>query len=374
MSEEYQIRIRRGNESDLPATLAYGEPAFTGDTGKLFVGKSDGSKVQIGGSGGGAVTSVAGRTGAVVLTEADVTGLVADLAAEATARAAAVTAEATTRAAADTTNATAITSEATTRAAADTTNATAITTEATNRATAVTNEATTRASADTTNATAITNEVTRATAAEALKADKTITVNGHAINANVVVSATDITTGTLAAARVATLNQNTTGSAASLSAASALPNNTTATTQATADNTTKLATTALVQAAITAALAAYVPPVPAPVYQYVNANVQPITIPAIADKHVVIDYAAVGFANGNHDLADGNLAGQKVFITVAAGQNGSTHGWNVNYTGDGFSVITFGIGTWDTQAACVILLWSDQGFWEIVSFSSAVAS
>lgn len=174
--------------------------------------------------------------------------------AEATARAAAVTAEASARASADTseaaTRAAADTSEATARAAADTSEATArasgdtaaistaeaytdsaVTTEATARASADSSEATTRASADAlrellankdTDGTLAANsdtkyasqkatktyvdaETTRATAAEALRVPKTTTVNGHALSADVVVSASDLTTGTLPHAQLPTL-------------------------------------------------------------------------------------------------------------------------------------------------------------------------
>jgi Right handed beta helix region len=54
--------------------------------------------------------------------------------------------------------------------------------------------------------------------------------------------------GTISAAHVATLNQNTTGTAANLSGTPALPSGTTATTQTAGDNTTKLATDAFVLA------------------------------------------------------------------------------------------------------------------------------
>jgi hypothetical protein len=60
--------------------------------------------------------------------------------------------------------------------------------------------------------------------------------------------ATNITSGTLAAARVATLNQNTTGTAANLSGTPALPNGVTGTTQTGGDNSTLLATDAFVLA------------------------------------------------------------------------------------------------------------------------------
>ncbi len=58
----------------------------------------------------------------------------------------------------------------------------------------------------------------------------------------------NISSGTVAAARVATLNQNTTGTAANLSGTPALPNGATGTTQTVGDNTTKLATDAFVLA------------------------------------------------------------------------------------------------------------------------------
>lgn len=80
----------------------------------------------------------------------------------------------------------------------------------------------------------------------------TTTVNGHALSSNVVVSASDITTGTLPHAQLPTLVSgdipnnaaNTSGTASNVSGTPALPNGTTATTQAASDNSTKLATTA----------------------------------------------------------------------------------------------------------------------------------
>ena len=84
----------------------------------------------------------------------------------------------------------------------------------------------------------------------------TTTVNGHSLSANVTVSASDLTTGTLPHAQLPTLLSgdipnnaaNTTGTAANLSGTPALPNGTTATTQSAGDNSTKLATTAYVDA------------------------------------------------------------------------------------------------------------------------------
>jgi len=51
----------------------------------------------------------------------------------------------------------------------------------------------------------LTSEVTRATTAEGLLVAKTTTVNGHALSANVTVSASDITTGTLPVAQLPTI-------------------------------------------------------------------------------------------------------------------------------------------------------------------------
>jgi hypothetical protein len=90
------------------------------------------------------------------------------------------------------------------------------------------------------------------------------TVNGHQLSSNVVVSASDLTTGTLPVTQLPTIpysqlgtiptwNQSTTGTAANLSGTPALPNGTTAATQTTGDNSTKLATTAYVTTAVTAA-------------------------------------------------------------------------------------------------------------------------
>jgi hypothetical protein len=70
-------------------------------------------------------------------------------------------------------------------------------------------------------------ETTRAEAAEALLVPKTVTVNGHALSANIVVSASDLTTGTLPHAQLPALLSadipanaaNTTGSAAALTTA-----------------------------------------------------------------------------------------------------------------------------------------------------------
>jgi hypothetical protein len=119
------------------------------------------------------------------------------------------------------------------------------------------------------------------------------TVNGHALSSNIIISASDITTGTLPSAQLpsvlsatqingATLSSlatgmlkntastgvptiavagtdyvapsgNITGTAANLSGTPVLPNGTTATTQTAGDNSTKLATTAYVASALTSA-------------------------------------------------------------------------------------------------------------------------
>jgi hypothetical protein len=81
------------------------------------------------------------------------------------------------------------------------------------------------------------------------------TVNGHALSANVVVSASDVTSGSLPHAQLPALLSgdipnnaaNTTGTAANLSGTPALPSGTTATTLSAGDNSTKLATTAYVK-------------------------------------------------------------------------------------------------------------------------------
>ena len=83
----------------------------------------------------------------------------------------------------------------------------------------------------------------------------TTAVNGHALTGNVTVSASDVTTGTLAHAQLPTLVSgdipnnaaNTSGTAANLSGTPALPNGTTATTRGAGDNSTNLATTAYVK-------------------------------------------------------------------------------------------------------------------------------
>jgi hypothetical protein len=79
---------------------------------------------------------------------------------------------------------------------------------------------------------------------DAIGAAATAQTNAEAFSAN----ASNITSGTIGAARVPTLNQSTTGTAANLSGTPALPNGTTATTQTVGDNTTKIATDAFVLA------------------------------------------------------------------------------------------------------------------------------
>ena len=73
--------------------------------------------------------------------------------------------------------------------------------------------------------------------------------SGHYLRGN----GTNYIDGTIQAADVPTLNQNTTGTAANLSGTPALPNGTTATTQVATDATTLIATDAFVQNAIDAA-------------------------------------------------------------------------------------------------------------------------
>ena len=106
---------------------------------------------------------------------------------------------------------------------------------------------------------AVAVEKTRALAAEAMLVPNTVTVNGHALSANVTVSANDITAGTLPHAQLPALVSgdipanaaNTSGTAANLSGTPTLPNGTLAATQLAGDNSGKLATDAFVQTAIT---------------------------------------------------------------------------------------------------------------------------
>ncbi len=106
-------------------------------------------------------------------------------------------------------------------------------------------------------------ETTRAEAAEALLVPQTTTVNTHALSGNVVVSASDLTTGTLPHARLPALVSgdipnnaaNTSGTAAGLSGTPALPSGTTATTQAPGDSSTDVANDTFVAAAVAAATA-----------------------------------------------------------------------------------------------------------------------
>lgn len=82
----------------------------------------------------------------------------------------------------------------------------------------------------------------------------TVMVNGHALSSNVVISATDINTGTLPHAQLPALVSgdipnnaaNTSGTAGNLSGTPTLPNGVSGTTQSPGDNTNKLATDAFV--------------------------------------------------------------------------------------------------------------------------------
>lgn len=66
------IKLKRGTSANLGSlTLQAGEPAFTTDTGKLYIGNGT-DKVLINPDSSNAVTSVAGKTGAVTLTKGDV--------------------------------------------------------------------------------------------------------------------------------------------------------------------------------------------------------------------------------------------------------------------------------------------------------------
>lgn len=95
-------------------------------------------------------------------------------------------------------------------------------------------------------------EQARAEGEEALLVPQTTTVNGYSLSGNVVVSASDITTGTLPHAQLPALVSgdipnnaaSTSGSAANLSGTPTLPNGVSGATQGAFDNSGKLATTA----------------------------------------------------------------------------------------------------------------------------------
>jgi len=94
----------------------------------------------------------------------------------------------------------------------------------------------------------------------------TTTVNGHALSANVVVSASDISTGTLPHAQLPALVSgdipnnaaNTTGTAGGLTGTPGLPNGTTGSTQSAKDGSTKVATDAYADAEVPGTAVQYV--------------------------------------------------------------------------------------------------------------------
>jgi hypothetical protein len=108
---------------------------------------------------------------------------------------------------------------------------------------------------------------TGATATIANYVPTATTVNGHALSANVTISASDLTTGTLPHAELPALVSgdipnnaaNTTGTAANLSGTPVLPNGTTATTQNVGDNSAKLATDAYVASSVISGATQFVP-------------------------------------------------------------------------------------------------------------------
>jgi hypothetical protein len=124
----------------------------------------------------------------------------------------------------------------------------------------------------------------------------TVTVNGHALSSNVVVSASDITTGTLPHAQLPALvsadipanASNTTGTASNLSGTPALPNGTTATTQTAGDATTKLATDAFVSTAVSAEATARA-----------NADSLLLSITTAASTYAPLSGTASGLTAGN---------------------------------------------------------------------------
>jgi hypothetical protein len=86
------IRIKRSTGSAAPATLGIGELAYTEGNGTLYIGKTNGAVIEVGGNAdhvklagieAGAevntVTSVAGRTGAVVVDTDDLASFNTDV-------------------------------------------------------------------------------------------------------------------------------------------------------------------------------------------------------------------------------------------------------------------------------------------------------
>lgn len=171
------------------------------------------------------------------------------------------------------------------------------------------------------------------------KVPTTRTVNGHALSANVTVSASDLTTGTLPVAQLpapipvsclstATLGNNTTGTAYALAVSSLLPDGTTAYTQTDGSNNTRVATCAYLDRlrgasgglATLDALTGKVPD------DQINlAGIGALVFKGSFDASAVHDYPTVPpTVNGN-------------FWIISAGGLVS---------GAGYSTYTFGIGDW----------------------------
>ncbi|HLX83808.1 MAG TPA: hypothetical protein VKR59_07910 [Terriglobales bacterium] len=282
MSELFKILPRRMPQASLPTYATNGELIITTDTNLIYVGKGPSTPIQQVG-GGSSTTLPTGSGNKIVATPADGSSaasalrslVAADIPAlpydaSGLAASALSTAQsfATSAVAAETSRAETAEGLLAPKASPTFTGTVSGITAAMVGADASGAAAAAVATEVTNRNTAIAVETSRAETAEGLLALKTTTVNGHALSANVIVSASDITTGTLPHAQLPTLLSgdipnnaaNTSGSSASctgnaatatnLAAAVALPAGTTATTQAALDNSLKLATTAYADAAV----------------------------------------------------------------------------------------------------------------------------
>ena len=169
----------------------------------------------------------------------------------------------------------------------------------------------------------------------------TISVNGHSLSGNVMLTASDISTGILAHAQLPALVSgdipnnaaNTTGSAASLSAASALPSGTTATTQTAHDNSMKVATTAYVDSAIAGVSTSWLTPISAGSSGAVPSSAANkclmwgFTLPVSVQTSQISFYIGANADNSatyNYDLGIFNTSGTLVLNVSSGSLHGST--------------------------------------------------